>query len=153
MTALSFVLLSDDHRNPQSPPNNGVKYFCMSIFIFFSSNFFEIFMPSCRKNVSNFDNAVEHYGKIIKILHGHGCPFEGWPHRAQPSKPICKKGWDGHALFDDLSNGHPCRAFNSISRMLILKIWISHPKTSLVNRTVFHTFSSSRTTKPHKLRK
>ena len=39
------------------------------------------------------NNAVEYYGKRIKIL--HGCPFEGWPNRARPFKPFLPKrvGW------------------------------------------------------------
>ena len=36
------------------------------------------------------NNAVEHYGKRIKIL--HGCPFEGWPNRARQSHPFWQKG-------------------------------------------------------------
>ena len=33
---------------------------------------------------------VEHYGKLVKIL--HGCPFEGWPTRARPFRPFWQKG-------------------------------------------------------------
>ena len=47
------------------------------------------------KQVSNFsicgaDNAVEHYGEMIKIL--QGCPFEEKPNRSWPSHPFRQKG-------------------------------------------------------------
>ena len=46
------------------------------------------------------NNVVEHYEKRIKIL--HGCPFEGWPNRARPSKPFLPK------RVGRSSKGHPC---------------------------------------------
>ena len=72
--------------------------------------------------VSNFfiygaNNAVEHYGKRIKIQ--HGCPFEGWLNKA---RPFWQKGL-----------GWPCpvRSVLNISKGHLLRILSLFPYCSI----------------------
>ena len=72
---------------------------------------------------------MEHYEKRIEIL--HGCPFEGWPNRAQPSHPFWQKSanWlNWPCSVRSALKRKPVQDFNSFSIMLYYIIIAPHIK-------------------------
>ena len=92
-----------------------------------------------NQSLCGANNVVEHYRKIIEILHWH--PFEGWPTRARPTHPFWQLLLGRPCPVMSAVEWTPLQGFNSFSILLHYYNHISKNWRPILPCSYFWTFA------------